>query len=309
MKKDGKQLEQIVHLIEQSISPNAKVEHDVDMPILNSNIGATTQCDVVIRSGERPRQTVTIVEVQDRNSKVKPNDFRGWRKKLEDVGAQHLICVSRQEFPKSIKEQALDSGNSIILITFKETNPDNLPIDFVTFNYQYSNFQITALNKVQPTISKSEAVSLGIRDTLLSKDIINSNELCWSLDKNHLVSLYLLCRDYYQKPEDLTEGAGTINFDIKKDPSLYYSVNGIFIRSGLNCEFEWTHEIISQPVSVFSYEENEFGTMAWVVEIFHDSPKGKIVLRIPIIKSDDYYIIRSVHAEIPEDVDLTMGRK
>lgn len=121
MAKDGKQLEHLVHLIEKSISPGAKVELDVDMPILNSRIGATTQCDIVIRSGTPPRQTITIVEVQDRAGQVKPNDFRGWKQKREDVGAQHLICVSRQEFPKSIKEQAALSGNSILLINLFDT--------------------------------------------------------------------------------------------------------------------------------------------------------------------------------------------
>lgn len=71
MAKDGKQLEQLVHLIEKSIEPNAQVEHNVQMPILNSRIGATTQCDIVIRTGTPPRQTITLVEVQDRGSQVK----------------------------------------------------------------------------------------------------------------------------------------------------------------------------------------------------------------------------------------------
>ncbi len=48
---DGKYLEKLVQLIEKSIDPNAIIDHDVQMPILTSQIGATTQCDVVIKTG------------------------------------------------------------------------------------------------------------------------------------------------------------------------------------------------------------------------------------------------------------------
>ncbi len=307
MAKDGKEFERLIQLIERSITPDAIVEHDVDMPVLSSSIGATTQCDIVIRSGIEPRQTVTIVEVQDRGSRVKPNDFRGWKQKLEDVGAQHLICVSRQEFPESIKEQASLSGNSIILVTLKEADPESLPLDFITFRYQYKHFDLIAVNYVQPSISKSEANSLGVRDAVLSRTSINANDLCWSLDGQHLVSLYILCRDYYSPPDGLATGTGKISFNLKEEPPLYYLVNDVFIRAGLDCEFEWTHEIIKKPVSVLIYEQNEFGALAWIAEVIHESPKGKIVLRIPLLKSGNKYILRSVYAELPENVEITFG--
>lgn len=308
MTKNGKQLERLIQLIEKSITPNAIVEHDVKMPVLNSKIGTTTQCDIVIRLGVRPRQTITIVEVQDRGYKVKPNDFRGWKQKLRDVGAQHLICVSRQEFPESIKEQASYAGNSIMLITLKEADPESLPLDFITFDYQFNNFQLIALNHVKPSISKSEATSLGVRDAVLSKSTISANDLCWSLDGRRLVSLFVLCRDFHSQPKGLTAGTGTINFNLKKDPPLYYFINGVFIRAGLDCEFKWTHEVIRKPVSVLTYEQIEGGILAWVAEFIHESPKGKIVLRIPLIKSGDKYIIRSLYAELPENVNLTISK-
>ena len=84
-------------------------------------------------------------------------------------------------------------------------------------------------------------------------------------------------------------------------------MNGIFIRAGLDCEFEWTNEIIRKPVSVLTYEQNEFGALAWIAEIIHESPKGKVVLRMPLIKSGDKYTLRSVYAELPEDTEFTFG--
>jgi len=304
MAKDGKGLEWLVQLIEKSIAPDAIVEHDVDMPVLNSSRGSTAQCDIVIRSGKEPRQTVTIIEVQDRGSRVKPNDFRGWKQKLEDVGAQRLICVSRQEFPESIKEQASLLGNSIILVTLKEADPESLPLDFINVQYQYRHFQLITLNHVQPSISKSEAISLGVRDALLSRKTVKANDLCWSIDGQHLVSLYVLCRDYYSPPDGLTTGTGKISFDLKEEPSLFCVVNDVFIRAGLDCEFEWTNEIIDKPVSVLTYEQDEFGALAWVAEIIHESPKGRVVFRIPLVKSGDKYILRSVYAELPKDTEF-----
>lgn len=307
MAKDGKQFEKLIQLIEKSITPGALVEHDIEMPVLNSGIGATTQCDIVIRSGIKPRQTITIVEVQDRKSKVKPNDFRGWKQKLEDVGAQHLICVSRQEFPESIKEQASLSGGSIILVTLKEADPESLPLNFASFQYEYDHFDLISLSNIRPSFSKSEAISLGIRDAILSKTYFNSNDLCWSEDGLHLISLFKLCRDYYSRPNGLGAGTGKISFSIKESPPLYFFINEAFIRVGLDCEFEWTHEITRKPMSVLTYEQNKFGALAWVAEVIHDSPKGRIILRMPLLKQGDNYIVNNIYAELPDGVGFSLS--
>ena len=307
MKNDGKQMELLIQLIERSISPDSVVEHNVFLPILNSPSGATAQCDIVISSGKEPRKTLTIVEAQDRRSKVKINDFRGWKQKLDDVGAQHLLCVSRKEFPQSIKEQAALSGNSIILVTLKESEPENLPLDFINLYYQYRNFDVVSLDHVKPSMSKSEAESLGVREALHAKKIINSNEHCWSVDGHNLLSLFKLCRDYYIPPEGTSSGTGNISFDLKEGAPLYHLINGVFIRAGLDCEFKWTNEIIEKPVSVLTYEQNEFGALAWVAEIIHDSPKGKIVFRMPITKQGENYIVRTFYTEMPENMEFTFG--
>lgn len=113
MMNDGSFLERLVQLIEQSIAPDAHIQRNVKLPNLGSKSGATTECDIVIRNGPPFRETVTIVEVKDRERPVDINMFRGWQQKLEDVGAQHLYCVSRKPFPESIKEKAALSGNTI----------------------------------------------------------------------------------------------------------------------------------------------------------------------------------------------------
>lgn len=91
MTKPGDDLEKIVELIERSISPSSVIRQNVMMPVLNSQIGRTRQCDVVIESGPEFRRNVSIVEVQDRTSKVNIATFNDWLKKLDDVGANSLI--------------------------------------------------------------------------------------------------------------------------------------------------------------------------------------------------------------------------
>lgn len=134
--KAWKETEEVVAIIEQSISPRARVETDVHLPVLLSNQGATRQCDVVIWQGDQPRQTLTIVEVQDRKSKVDINTFNGWCTKMRDVGAQHLICVSKVGFPKSIKEKAEHMGPTVRLIEFSQLDDGEWPHNFFSNTLQ-----------------------------------------------------------------------------------------------------------------------------------------------------------------------------
>lgn len=183
MSSDGKELEKLVALIEESVAPGSTVLHDVQMPVLASRIGATRQCDVVITTGQKPRETITIVEVQDRNRRVDRNTFGGWVGKMHEIGAQHLICVSRKEFPESIKEQARHSGTAIRLMTLHELPVDRLPLDFVAVEANLLDFRLSRID-VNFVYSKSEADSLGIlesmrdRSTSPNQDV---NEKCFSV--------------------------------------------------------------------------------------------------------------------------------
>lgn len=126
-----KTVERIVKLLEQTLALNAKVESNVMLPVLTSNIGAKRQCDVVVWSGESPRETITIVEVQDRKRKVDVNTFDGWCTKLVEVGAQHLICVSRIGFSERVKEKALQRGPTIRLVKLEELKEDQWPTGII----------------------------------------------------------------------------------------------------------------------------------------------------------------------------------
>jgi len=88
-------VERVAAALEKCLDPAARVEWNVRLPVVDGTPARTRQCDVVVRIGEEPRVTTSIVEVQDRKSRPSLSEFGGWIHKLREVGAQHLICVSR----------------------------------------------------------------------------------------------------------------------------------------------------------------------------------------------------------------------
>ncbi len=100
---DWKARERLVAILEKSLSPDATVQHDVRLPVLGQS--RSRQCDVVIRFGVAPRDSLAIVEVQKRNRRPDITTFHGWVAKMREVGAQQLICVSTLGYPKSIIEE------------------------------------------------------------------------------------------------------------------------------------------------------------------------------------------------------------
>lgn len=294
--KDGKYLEYLVQLIEKSISPDSIVERDINLPILHSRTGETTQCDLVIRTGKLPRETLTIVEVQDRISRVKPNDFRGWQRKREEVGAQHLICVSRKEFPKSIKEKAAQSGNTICLITIKELTAQEIPMGLFNFRFQHLTFKLVALHRVAIWVSKGDENSFANLKGQNIKEIDNR----FSFDKKTLISFQSICLSLLRKKEQ-GENAGRylLKHEAWDIPTLYYNIDGSFVKIGLEVDFEWDTDVIEIPMSILSYEQFEYGALAWVVEALHESTDGLIGWKIPVTKVGGHYQFNNLSMHMP----------
>jgi hypothetical protein len=55
-----KLVERVVALIEKSLTPDAQVQHNISLPDITTR--HPRQCDVVIRYGKPPRQTLSIVQ-------------------------------------------------------------------------------------------------------------------------------------------------------------------------------------------------------------------------------------------------------
>lgn len=114
-------IEKVAATLEGILAPTAKVRHDIRLPVLGRPNRRPRQCDVVITYGEGLRQLLVIVEVQKRNSKPNINTFHGWLKKMEEVGALSLICVSALGYPQSIIDEVAERFNRTVkLMTLEE---------------------------------------------------------------------------------------------------------------------------------------------------------------------------------------------
>ncbi|WP_099188334.1 hypothetical protein [Tepidibacter mesophilus] len=125
-----KETEKIVAAFEKRISEESEVMHNVILTDLSGDSNGR-QCDIVIRSGKYPRETVTIVEVQDRKSQLNITTFDGFVEKMRSVGAQHLIVVSKCEFPISVRRRAMRLGPTVRLINFSEMMKGEFVIEFI----------------------------------------------------------------------------------------------------------------------------------------------------------------------------------
>jgi hypothetical protein len=121
--------ERVVELLERSLTPDARVRTDKNLPSLKT--GHIERFDVVIERGTPPRETLTVVEVQKRGRKVEIGDFRNWLLKRDEVGAQHLICVSEAGFPDSVVDLAKMEGQSVRLLTLSELKGETWPVRLV----------------------------------------------------------------------------------------------------------------------------------------------------------------------------------
>ncbi|MCG7567579.1 hypothetical protein MHM95_14955 [Pseudoalteromonas sp. CnMc7-15] len=308
MSKPGDDLEKIVEIIERSISPTAKIEQNVFLPILTSVEGHTAQCDIVIRNGNPPRETLTLVEVQDRNSKVDINTFRGWLGKIDDVGAQHLICVSRKEFPSSIKEKVSQRGSKIFLVTLKELSPERIPLEFISFIFRYRHLDIKSIKSIRPFVGPGQIEKLG-----LNPMAHNLDDRAWSLDGKNMISLLEICKrkisveDKASGASRYIEGAENMSFSLNGGEELFYGHNGKLVRIGLECEFEWGFEYAEIPMSVASYEQDKHGALAWLFEVKYNSKSGLISAKLPVVKLDNgnYKLLDSIiNSEFEYAVDV-----
>lgn len=143
--------EELVAAIEHSLAPDARVEHNVFLPVLGQS--RARQCDVVLRVGQPPREQVFIIEVQKRNAKPDINTFGGWLRKMDEVGANGLICVSEAGFPRSIIDDvAMRVGPKVKLMTLEASASESaLGPFFIVPEFVRSTYKIRLLEIGAPT--------------------------------------------------------------------------------------------------------------------------------------------------------------
>lgn len=296
-KKDWVEFEKIVSMVEEGLSPDAEVVHNVRLPVINSPSNLRRQCDVVIYSGSGARRTLTIVEVQLRKSKVDINTFNGWIRKFRSVGAQHLICVSRHDFPISIKEEAIKHGDSVRLVVLKETIPTNCPINM---HFENRNFEVTDITEIQVSLPRND----------VENHVMNSitvNDKLWSLNQTTLLSIYHLCKDKVGKLPGDSSGCDSLKFLASSESPLYFHFNGRIHKVDFSCEFTWELTIEKIKPLMLSYEQTDSGVLAWFIEYCYMSNEQLATVQITLINEGETYRVGHISSDIPEHMKLDMG--
>lgn len=309
MTDNWKEIEKLVHLIEQSINPSSIVLHNQNLPVINSPSGRTRQCDVVIISGTEKRKTTTIVEVQNRNSSVDINTFNGWLEKIKEVGAQHLVCVSMQEFPSSIKEKARQIGSSVMLVKLQQSlEPDTIPLQLINSKATFSDFNIQELFDLNLTYSKAciESTELTAEDLQISH--FNINDEIFSINGITLTSIFSISRDILKQQNFNANELHEI--EIKDPQEIYVYIKGVFLKViQLRYKIKWTHNIHVITPSVMTYDQIEDGTLAWVLEYKFNNGIKSMSVKLPFTGSSDSVQLSQFLIDSSHDLSIAIEKK
>lgn len=287
------EIEKIVTKLEQFLSNDAKVEHNKFLPVIGKPNRDPRQCDIVITFSNGARKSVTIVEVQSRKSKLDINTFHGWVKKMEEVGAQQLICVSEIGFPESIIDEVKNTygENKITLMTLKE-------FDYVTEPKQFNMLSTMIQTKREIEIESIKNAVIVVPDSQKENFDLNfilTDNIFSQENEQELISLFdIVCKNiplnYENQFLTMDENQNKIfsyNFKIEKE--MNYKIllnNSFFLVKNLEMIVLIKHIEESKPIEVTQFEyrpELTDNFIAWISKFKFDkegkTQQGKIIFK------------------------------
>ncbi|MEY8215957.1 MAG: hypothetical protein RPR97_15910 [Colwellia sp.] len=313
MDSDWKEMEKVVCLIEKSINKDSEVLHNQNLKVINppSSSGRTRQCDVVILSSGMRRQTVTIVEVQNRNSKVDINTFNGWLEKLKEVGAQHLICVSRLDFPVSVKEKAEVLGSTVMLIKLQNEQDDTLiPIQLMSSMSKYSCFQLKEIRGVEIAFCKKSLEESRLNFSDLEEVPLKGNDLIFSYDRINRTNFHRLSRNRVKESKLGFSSETTLKYSHDVGKNIFFICQNKFIKlKQLDYQFDWVHKEYDLIPTYMSYEQLGDGNLAWVLDFTFNADGTRFSIQLPFTCAGDSLELSHLQAETNRDLVFTLNKR
>ena len=111
--KDWQIFEKLACNVQRDLSPNADVTHNEN---IRGKSGILNQCDVVIRSKIGTIDFLGVIECKDHESKIGVEVIRGFKAKLDDIGAMKGIIVSAEGFTKNAYQYSKEHGIDAYLL-------------------------------------------------------------------------------------------------------------------------------------------------------------------------------------------------
>lgn len=294
---DWKKAENIAALIEKTISPDAHVQPNVQLPVLGTT--RTRQCDVVIYFGIPPRQTIAIVEVQKRKRKPDITTFHGWIRKMQEVGAQQLFCVSALGYPKSIIDDVKSRiGPTVKLLTMEDlASVDRTsPVMLAPFLLDTSpKYQITDIGSPKVASTHDTSLSLNTAERIIS---IGSRNERYCLDELISAALNKVPDLPQPAPHEIEGWAQLITLPLESFFESVWlhldneSIQAIEWSVGLKLLVE--AESIPIPVTHLEYKQETLdGAIAWVAHTQFNH-KGQSLELTVVVMPDEQGFLRNI---------------
>jgi hypothetical protein len=210
---------------------------------------------------------------------------------------------------KSIKEKAINNGGSIKLVCLSETHPPEMPLSLLRSMFTYHKYSITQFNSPELIFKKTEAEELGIYHSInafLDKGLLDINSKIFSYDQSTVISAADMCADTNKQPFVHGSGSEVLTFTRDVGKELYFKIDDTFTRIGMSLNFSWQNDVINYPMTIFSYTQQEDGSLALVAEGQYETPDGPVRIATPLIRKDGYYEIPGVVFDAPEGSELTL---
>jgi hypothetical protein len=265
-----KSAEKIAAILEKQLAPAATVKHNVFLPVIGKPNRKPRQCDVVITYGQEPRQSIAIVEVQKRRKKPDINTFHGWLRKMSEVGAQQLICVSALGYPESvIDDVATRIGPTVKLMTLEELESAGEPgrismMPFMIVNNPKYEFEEIGPVKFNGSInvdtvefnSENRIFSIGDNTDCINLIELTTNALANSLPL-HFSNQGIMEPDSY-----------SVELAFAMENKLWLHHQGQKVRISkwsIRVRVNIERKVVNIPMSQFAYrQEFRDGTLAWI---------------------------------------------
>lgn len=269
--KDWQTAEKLTAILEKFITPDSTVEHNKYLPVIGRPERRKRQCDVVITFGSGLRKSVAIVEVQKRDSKPSLTTFHGWIKKMNEVGAQQLICVSKQGYPQSIIDDVkkIYGDKTVTLMNLEEfdylSNPQKfnmLPIQ-ILINGKFKFLEIDRLCLETKPVDPN--MQINTNDPMFS-----IGEESSKLSLNDLGSKFIdsISSNKEFKYNELVNQTNILDFEINSNDNVFlHHAEGRFkIKKWLlKIELIAKKQFHNTKVKQYTYRQELInGTIAWI---------------------------------------------
>jgi len=272
----------IIELLKRSINTNSTITFNPDMKLSGFNSDTNYSIDALIKETIESIEVRTSVQIID-SEQINLDYIQELQIAAQKTNVKNLILISRKEFAKEIKEAVCTRFANIYLISIDKFDGENIPIDFFKIKYLHTNTKLKAIHKfAMGVLKEDEALFEAMKGKPLSE--LGNN---FSLDKVNLISLTAFCINHVRPKSGQTDGRTTLNYKPRDKTTIYYKVNGAFVKIGIEIDFEWETENLNLRMPILSFDKTHLGVSIWNLKSFINIEEQLQELQVQVTKYGD----------------------